>query len=166
MAKKPFLKLRRLYEDQGLLQKELSELSDIPLDTLKGRLNAPEDKGRWKACEIVKICKVLQHSAGSDRGVFLPGNRKGGKDRMKPYTLASERAAAPTGCAYIAPLFWNKWFRWGGSQASGCYQLGGQIKDESHTGLQIFADGEWHPVIGWALDDCRPAVNCLQEVGA
>ena len=48
---------------------------------------------------------------------------------MKPYTLASERAAAPTGCAYIAPLFWNKWFRWGGSQASGCYQLGGQIKD-------------------------------------
>ena len=85
---------------------------------------------------------------------------------MKPYTLAAERAAAPTGCAYIAPLFWNKWFRWGGSQASGCYQLGGQIKDESHTGLQIFADGEWHPVIGWALDDCRPAVNCLQEVGA
>ena len=82
---------------------------------------------------------------------------------MKPYTLASERAAAPTGCAYIAPLFWNKWFRWGGSQASGCYQLGGQIKDESHTGLQIFADGEWHPVIGWALDDCRPAVNCLQD---
>lgn len=54
---------------------------------------------------------------------------------MKPYTLASERGAAPTGCAYIAPLFWNKWFRWGGSQASGCYQLGGQIKDESHTGL-------------------------------
>ena len=52
MAKKPFLKLRRLYEDQGLLQKELSELSDIPLDTLKGRLNAPEDKGRWKACEM------------------------------------------------------------------------------------------------------------------
>lgn len=35
---------------------------------------------------------------------------------MKPYTLASERAAAPTGCAYIAPLFWNKWFRWGGSR--------------------------------------------------
>lgn len=59
MAKKPFLKLRRLYEDEGLLQKELSELSGIPLDTLKGRLNAPEDKGRWKACEIVKICKVL-----------------------------------------------------------------------------------------------------------
>lgn len=48
MAKKPFLKLRRLYEDEGLLQKELSELSGIPLDTLKGRLNAPEDKGVTK----------------------------------------------------------------------------------------------------------------------
>ena len=41
----------------------------------------------------------------------------------KPYTLASERADAPTGCAYVAPTFWNKWFRWDGSRASGCYQL-------------------------------------------
>lgn len=30
----------------------------------------------------------------------------------EPYTLASKRADAPTGCAYVAPLFWNKWFRW------------------------------------------------------
>ena len=26
----------------------------------------------------------------------------------KQYTLASERADAPTGCAYVAPTFWNK----------------------------------------------------------
>lgn len=84
----------------------------------------------------------------------------------KPYTLASERAAVPTGCAYIAPLFWNKWFRWGGSQASGCYQLGGQIKDESHTGLQIFADGEWHPVAAFYGAVCAPVDGYLQEVGA
>ena len=45
MAKKPFLKLRRLYEDQGLLQKELSELSDIPLDTLKGPPQCPGGQG-------------------------------------------------------------------------------------------------------------------------
>ena len=49
----------------------------------------------------------------------------------KQYTLASERADAPTGCAYVAPTFWNKWFRWDGSRASGCYQLGGQVKDET-----------------------------------
>ena len=36
---------------------------------------------------------------------------------------ARERAQAPIGCAYVAPLFWNKWFRWDGSRASGCYQL-------------------------------------------
>lgn len=33
----------------------------------------------------------------------------------KQYTLASERADAPTGCAYVAPTFWNKWFRWDGA---------------------------------------------------
>ena len=32
---------------------------------------------------------------------------------MKSYTLASERAAAPTGCAYIAPSLVDLWFRWG-----------------------------------------------------
>ena len=53
----------------------------------------------------------------------------------KPYTPASKRADAPTGCAYVAPTFWNKWFRWDGSRASGCYQLGGQVKDENHTGI-------------------------------
>ena len=48
---------------------------------------------------------------------------------------ARERAQAPIGCAYVAPLFWNKWFRWDGSRASGCYQLGGRTQDEHHTGL-------------------------------
>ena len=66
----------RYYEDQGLLQKELSELSDIPLDTLKGRLNAPEDKGRWKACEIVKICKVLHIPQEQIGAYFFPAIAK------------------------------------------------------------------------------------------
>ena len=69
MAKKPFLKLRRLYEDEGLL-------SGIPLDTLKGRLNAPEDKGRWKACEIVKICKVLHIPQEQIGAYFFPAIAK------------------------------------------------------------------------------------------
>ena len=94
MAKKPFLKLRRLYEDQGLLQKELSELSDIPLDTLKGRLNAPEDKGRWKAARSLKSarCYTFRRSR-SGRISSRQSQRR--KRRMKPYTLAYERAAAP-----------------------------------------------------------------------
>lgn len=81
----------------------------------------------------------------------------------KPYTLASERAAAPTGCAYVAPTFWNNWFRWDGSRTPGHYQLGGHVKDEHHTGLQVFADGEWHLVVGWALDDCAPATDYQEE---
>lgn len=76
MAKKPFLKLRRLYEDEGFLQKELAEQSGIPLDTLKGRLNAPEDKGRWKACEIVKLCKVLHIPQEQIGEYFFPAIAK------------------------------------------------------------------------------------------
>ena len=84
----------------------------------------------------------------------------------KPYTLASERADAPIGCAYVAPLEWGHWFRWDECRASGCYQFGWQTKYENHTGLQIFADGEWHPVVGWTLDNCGPANDYFQEVGA
>ena len=79
---------------------------------------------------------------------------------------ARERAQVPIGCAYVAPLFWNKWFRWDGSRASGHYQLGGRTQDEHHTGLQVFADGEWHPVVGWALDDFTPASDYFQEEDA
>ena len=43
---------------------------------------------------------------------------------------ARERAQAPIGLPYIAPLFWNKWFRWDGSPASGHYQLARLIEDE------------------------------------
>lgn len=77
MAKKPFLKLRRLYEDEGFLQKELAEQSGIPLDTLKGRLNAPEDKGRWKACEIVAICRTLHIPQEQIGEYFFPKVEKG-----------------------------------------------------------------------------------------
>ena len=51
-------------------------MSDIPLDTLKGRLNAPEDKGRWKACEIVKICKVLHIPQEQIGAYFFPAIAK------------------------------------------------------------------------------------------
>lgn len=77
MAKKPFLKLRRLYEDAGLLQYELSELSGVPLDTLKNRLNTPEEKGTWKSCEIVKLCKALHIPQEQIGEYFFPKVEKG-----------------------------------------------------------------------------------------
>lgn len=79
------------------------------------------------------------------------------------FITANDRAQAPIGCAYVAPMFWNKWFRWNGSRTSGHYKLGGQVKDETHTGLQVFADCEWHPVVGWTLNNCGPATD-YQEV--
>ena len=45
----------------------------------------------------------------------------------KPYTLASERAAAPTGCAYIAPLLTCAWFRWESCRDSGQYLTGAEV---------------------------------------
>ena len=120
----------------------------------------------WKLRGRFHSCGFRDQEIANAIGIGTDTMSRERRIRMsKPYTLASERADAPSGCAYVAPTFWNKWFRWDGSRASGCYQLGGQVKDENHTGLQIFADGEWHPVIGWTLDSCGPATD-YQEVGA
>lgn len=59
MAKKQFLKLRRLIEDQGLEQQELAAMAGISTRTLSKRLNAPEDDGGWLFKEITAICKVV-----------------------------------------------------------------------------------------------------------
>ena len=48
----------------------------VAAGTLKGRLNAPEDKGRWKACEIVKICKVLHIPQEQIGAYFFPAIAK------------------------------------------------------------------------------------------
>lgn len=54
--KKPYLKLRRLIEDEGLEQQELAVLAGICDRTLSKRLNAPEDSGCWLPREITSIC--------------------------------------------------------------------------------------------------------------
>jgi hypothetical protein len=66
--KKPYLKLRRLIEDEGLEQQELAVLAGICDRTLSKRLNAPEDSGCWLPREITAICQVLhipQEKSGS-----------------------------------------------------------------------------------------------------
>lgn len=59
MARKPYLKLRRLYEDQGLEQQELAVQAGMGERTLNKRLRAPENAGSWRVNEITAICKVL-----------------------------------------------------------------------------------------------------------
>lgn len=70
---------------------------------------------------------------------------------MKPYTLASERAAAPTGCPYIAPSLVDLWFRWGKVRPSGLLMTGMEVPEYRDTPVQVFDNGEWHQVLLSAL---------------
>lgn len=78
------------------------------------------------------------------------------------------RAQAATGCDYIAPLYKERWFRHKDDGPSGVWVLGAVLgcmfRDAER--VEVFDEDEWHPVVGWDPDDCRPAEDCFQEVGA
>lgn len=75
--KKPYLKLRRLYEDLELEQGELAVLAGLKPRTLNKRLNAPEDNGSWEPKEITAICKVLHIPQEKIGEYFFPAVEKG-----------------------------------------------------------------------------------------
>lgn len=77
MARKPYLKLRRLVEDEGMDAKGLSEVTTIPYSTLMDRLNAPENAGIWRWKDIVVICKVLHIPQERIGEYFFPAVEKG-----------------------------------------------------------------------------------------
>ena len=77
MARKPYLKLRRLAEDQGLEQQELAVQAGMGERTLSKRLNAPEDNGSWLPKEITAICKVLHIPQEKIGEYFFPAVEKG-----------------------------------------------------------------------------------------
>ena len=77
MAKKPYLKLRRLYEDQGLEQEELAVMAGLKPRTLNKRLNAPESNGSWRVSEIVAICKAVHIPQEQIGEYFFPCVEKG-----------------------------------------------------------------------------------------
>ena len=59
MAKKQFLKLRRLAEDQDITTDELAAKAGIVPRTLRKRFAAPESCGTWNWEEIDGICRAL-----------------------------------------------------------------------------------------------------------
>nr|DAP21522.1 MAG TPA: hypothetical protein [Caudoviricetes sp.] len=77
---------------------------------------------------------------------------------------ARERAQAPIGLPYIAPLMARAWFRCDITAGSGIYKLGRDVAKLKSVPIQIFANGEWHTVVGWSLDDCTPTADCPWEV--
>ena len=70
--RKPYIKLRRLIEDEGLEQQELAALTGIGLRTLNRRINAPEDNGTWLPREITAICRALHIPASQIGEYFFP----------------------------------------------------------------------------------------------
>ncbi len=76
---------------------------------------------------------------------------------------ARERAQAPIGCAYVAPLLTNAWFRWDNCRDSGQYMTGADVADRKPTHIQIFHNGAWHPVAAFYGSVCAPADDYFQE---
>ena len=77
MAKKPFLKLRRLAEDQGVDNNVLAEQAGIVPRTLRKRLAASESSGTWNWEEIVGICRALHIPQEQIGEYFFPKVEKG-----------------------------------------------------------------------------------------
>ncbi len=72
MAKKQFLKLRRLAEDQGIEPDELAAQAGIVPRTLRNRFAASESNGTWRWDEISGICKALHIPQGEIGAYFFP----------------------------------------------------------------------------------------------
>ena len=77
MAKKQFLKLRRLAEDQDITTDELAAKAGIVPRTLRKRFAAPESCGTWNWEEIDGICRALHIPQEQIGEHFFPKVEKG-----------------------------------------------------------------------------------------
>ena len=70
---------------------------------------------------------------------------------------ARDRAQAPNGQPNIAPHKAHACFRCDNTARSGIYKLGRDVAGLKSVPIQIFANGEWHTVVGWDTDKCYPS---------
>ena len=77
MAKKQFLKLRRLAEDQDITTDELAAKAGIVPRTLRKRFAEPENCGTWRWEEIDGICRALHIPQEQIGEYFFPKVEKG-----------------------------------------------------------------------------------------
>lgn len=71
---------------------------------------------------------------------------------------AAERAAAKVGGPYQGGCREMDWYRWEGSNPGGSMERGAGMESLHHAGLQVYADGEWHPVTGFGCHT-QPAAD-------
>lgn len=77
MAKKHFLKLWRLAEDQDITTDELAALAGVVPRTLRKRFAEPENCGTWRWEEIDGICRALHIPQEQIGEYFFPKFEKG-----------------------------------------------------------------------------------------
>ncbi len=74
--KKPYLKLRRRIEDEGLDFQELAAQTGIGYSTILKKLGEPESGKKWLGREIVAICRVVGISQEEIGEYFFPCLKK------------------------------------------------------------------------------------------
>nr|DAM74199.1 MAG TPA: Cro/C1-type HTH DNA-binding domain protein [Caudoviricetes sp.] len=79
MVRRPYLKLRRLIEDEGLDLQDLAHQANMGYSTLSKRLCTPEAAGEWRWKEIVAICKAVGIPQEKIGEYFFPAIAKEGK---------------------------------------------------------------------------------------
>ena len=135
----------------------LDELETYPQQTLTA-----EQVAQFLGCSVQSIRSQAQIDAGAlGFPVILYGSTIAAtsKEDIMTTTIipARERAQAPIGLPYIAPLMAHAWFRCDITAGSGIYKLGRDVAGLKSVPIQIFANGEWHTVVGWDTDKCFPA---------
>lgn len=75
--KKPYLKLRRLTEDEGFGTDDLAVQAGINPRTLRNRFKAAETSGTWFWKEIIAVCRVLHIPQEKIGEYFFPEVEKG-----------------------------------------------------------------------------------------
>lgn len=74
MAKKPYLRISRLAEDQDLNQEDLAALIGVSANTMTNRLRGRQP---WRSNEITAICRVLHIPQEKIGEYFFPAVEKG-----------------------------------------------------------------------------------------
>lgn len=73
--------------------------------------------------------------------------------------MRDRELASSSSEAYVAAMAEHNWFRWSGTRRSGNYEVAAQLERHLHDGLQVYANGSWHPVVGLSYHSTIPAAT-------